>query len=74
MTLVTSSTRVSYTSLVIFSDDPSNASEVIIILMLLEADISYVISVQSCIVIDVRPPSHLTNMSHLSAKGLNINL
>lgn len=22
----------------------------------------------------VRPPSHLTNMSHLSAKGLNINL
>jgi hypothetical protein len=42
--------------------------------MLLEADISYVISVQSCIVVDVRPPSHLTNMGHLSPKGLNINI
>ena len=77
MTLVTSPIRfltLSSNLWLSLGDGPSNASEVIIILMLLEADISYAISVQSCIVIDVRPPSHLTNMGHLSPKGLNINI
>lgn len=77
MTLVTSPIRfltLSGNLWLSLGDGPSNASEVIIIRMLLEADISYVISVQSCIVVDVRPPSHLTNMGHLSPKGLNINI
>ena len=77
MTLVTSPVRfptLSSNLWLSLGDGPSNASEVIIILMLLEADLSYVTSVQSCIVVDVRPSSHLTNTGHLSPKGLNINM
>lgn len=55
-------------------DGPSSVPEFIVILLLLEADPSCTVSVQSCIVFGVMLPRHFTNMGHLSPKGRSINV